>query len=172
MAAITRIAGSRLAPLAGKVVRSGFPDDAYSMIDLKDKRALIGIGLGVLVLGLAAYNLVSGRPQYGPESAGVVTIEPEQDDSTLGQISATPKRSGRSSAARGATRLDGGSDDTENQTAPSQEDDESKSKKRRERGKRRRSSTKQGEEEQEDAPRKPPSSTRQRGAPFRRASGK
>lgn len=171
MAAITRIAGSRLAPLAGKVVRSGFPDDAYFMIDLKDKRALIGIGLGVLVLGLAAYNLVSGRPQYGPESAGVVTIEPEQDDSTLGPTSATPEHSGRSSAVGGAARLEGGPDAAESQGVPAQTDDESASKKRRDRGKRRRSSAKQGEE-QEDSPRPPAASTRQRGAPFRRAPGK
>lgn len=170
---MTRVDGLRLALLAARMARSGIPDDGYFMIDLKDKKAVIGIGLGVLVLGLTGYNFVGGRAQYGPESVGIVTIDSEQDDSGLGQTSATPERSGRSSEAGRAARLDGGSDDTESQTASSQEDDESTSKKRRGRGrgKRRRSVTKQGEEEQEDSPRPPPSSTRQRGAPFRRASG-
>ena len=139
------------------------------MIDLKDRRSQVTLGVVLVAIGFAGYRFISTRPVYGPSSVGIEVAAQSAPDPDLGEDRAAPSRGPGSSSATQSGRVQGDSDEVA-QGDPEALDTQKKKNRKGQRGGRKRNRKSADQEKDEQKKKEPRSSdTRQRGAPFRRA---
>lgn len=136
------------------------------MIDFKDRRSQLALGVVVMAVGLVGYLMVVARPVYGPSSVGIDIAAQSEPDPDLGEA-----RAARGPGSGGATqnvRLQGDSDQVAGDDAEAV--DSQKKIRKGQRGGRKRSRKSANQEKDVEKKKEQPSpGIRQRGAPFRKA---
>lgn len=137
------------------------------MIDIKDRKSQVTVGVVLVVIALAGYRFVIARPVYGPSSVGIDVAAQSAPDPYAGEGRAV-RGPGSSSATQGS-RLQADSDDTaEGDPEPSDTLEKKTRKGQRAGRKRSRKSADQEKDEEKKKEQRSPD-TRKRGAPFRKA---
>ena len=139
------------------------------MIDIKDRKSQVTLGVVVVAIGFAGYGFVSTRPVYGPSSVGIEVAAQNAPDPNLAEDRGAPERGPGSSSGTPSGRLQADADEVA-EGDPEASDTQEKKIRKGQRGgrKRNRKSADQDKDEQEKKA-QGSSGIRQRGAPFRKA---
>lgn len=139
------------------------------MIDLKDRRSQVTLGVVLMAIGLAGYRFVVARPVYGPSSVGIDVAAQNVPAPDLVEDRAAPVRSPGSSGATQSGRLLGDFDVVAEDHPEASDSQKKKVRKGRRGGRKRNSTSADQEKNKQEKKTQGSSDVRKRGAPFRKA---
>ena len=139
------------------------------MIDFKDRKSQVTLGVVLVAIGLAGYRFVIARPAYGPSSVGIEVAAQSSPDADLAEDRAAPVRGPGSSSATQRGRLQADSDEVAGDDPEASDSQKKKNRKGQRSGRKRNRKSADQEKDEEKKKAQRSSGVRQRGAPFRKA---